>query len=318
MNAGETLQIRRKITKGNLLFGEYTLLHVIAQGRVGVICQAEHNSLKRPSVLKMVHPAYAEREGYSFALIEAFLREARIMAAVEHPHVMPVYHAGTVGQCPFIAMRLVRGGTVQARVKASGAVTPDWALKLLLQAAQGLQAIHGAGFVHGDLRPENILLETDGSPRITDFDQAAPLAAGKLAGAIEPSPYAAPELIAGGRIDQRTDLRALGATIIHAGTAADPIVGDAAAIAEAMARANPAAARAPAPLAPLAAILAKLTVADPDARYGGCEELIEDCRAVAAGGEPAHALGKGGVRKEMFSGFRQEPPVDDGKDPFGE
>jgi serine/threonine-protein kinase len=319
MAAGDTLQIRRKITQGNLLFGEYTLLHVLAQGRVGVLCEAEHNSLKRKCALKMVHPAYAEKEGYSFALIEAFLREARIMASVDHPNVVPVYHGGTVGQCPFIAMRFVRGGTLAKRVLKNGPVSPDWALRLLRECAEGLQAIHASGFFHGDVQPENILLEPDGSPRLTDFDQAAPLETGRTPATPQPNAFAAPELVAGERVDQRADLFALGATIHAAVTGADAIAGvESTPIVEAILRATPAAGRG-ADLARsqgLAAIIAKALAVDPAARYRNAEEAIQDCRLVAEGAEPEHALGKGRGRKDAFAGFKADAPAEE--DPFPE
>jgi serine/threonine protein kinase len=319
MAVGETLQIRRRITQGNLLFGEYTLLHVVAQGRVGVLCEAEHNSLKRKCALKMVHPNYAEKEGYSFALIESFLREARVMASVDHPNVVPVYHGGTIGQCPFIAMRFIRGGTLAKRVAKTGAVTPDWGLRLLRECAEGLQALHAAGYFHGDLQPENILLEPDGSPRIGDFDQSAALEVGRTPSTPQPNAFAAPELVAGEKVDQRADLFALGATIHVAVTAVEPTPGaDAGAVAEAMARATPAVARAPQMAAGLAAIVAKCLVPDREQRYRNAEEAIHDCRLVADGEAPEHALGKGRNRKDLFAGWKaKSEPADEG-DPFPE
>ncbi len=210
--SGETLRIRKQMTQGNLLFGEYTLLHVLAQGPVGVVCEAEHNSLKRMCALKMVHPTYAEKQGFSFSLIDAFLREARIMASIDHPHVVPVYHAGTVGQCPFIAMRLIRGGTLQSRIDKSGSVTPDWALRLLRDAADGLRAVHGAGFRHGAVLPEHLLLEADGSPRLAGFDLAMALDAARPKQEIVQA-LAAPEDAGGGVLGVRSDLYGLGVTI---------------------------------------------------------------------------------------------------------
>jgi serine/threonine-protein kinase len=312
MSGGETLQIRRRITQGLLLFGEYTLLHVIAQGRVGVLCEAEHNSLKRRCVLKMVHPNYAEKEGFSFALIEAFLREARIMATVDHPNIVPIYHAGTVGQCPFIAMRFVRGGTLESRVVATGAVTPEWALRLLSDCAAGLQALHSSGFMHGDVRPENILLEPDGAPRLGDFDQAAPLELGRTQSPPDPNPFAAPELLEGKRIDQRADLFALGAALRYAATAKVGAAGDSAeAIGSAIA-ATPAGARMAGLARGLGGVIARLLAVDPGMRYRSAIEVLQDCRRLASGEEPD--LGKKKASKETLAGSK----FDDGDDPFPE
>ncbi len=320
MSGGETLQIRRKITKGNLLFGDYTLLHVLAQGKVGIICEAEHNSLKRSCALKMVNPTYAEREGFSFALIESFLREARIMAGVDHPNIMPVYHGGTVGQCPFIAMRLVRGGNLDARVAKTGQVSGDWAMRLIHDCAAGLQAVHATGFVHADVRPDNVLLEADGMPRITDFDLAAPIGDPKPRAAPEAPLYAAPELRAGQPLDERADLYALGATIFYACTGKTPReIEDGDAISAAVYRAMPAGGRNAILGKSLSSIIAKLMAPDLETRYRIAEEVLHDCRCVGAGQEPEHALGRTRQRKERFFGWKngEEKPAED-DNPFPE
>lgn len=322
MSGGETLQIRRKITKGNLLFGDYTLLHVLAQGKVGIICEAEHNSLKRSCALKMVNPAYAEKEGFSFALIESFLREARIMAGVDHPNIMPVYHGGTVGQCPFIAMRLVRGGNLEARVAKTGQVSVDWAMRLIHDCAAGLQALHATGFIHADVRPDNVLIEGDGKPRITDFDRACPMGHDKPLDPPDTAAYAAPELRAGKRLDERADLYALGATIFYAATGRAPretVDGDA--IAVAVHDGMPAGGRNALLGKSLSAILAKLMAPDSEARYRIAEDVLHDCRCVGAGQEPEHALGRTRQRKERFFGWNQgqeQTPAEADADPFPE
>ncbi|MBA2479678.1 MAG: serine/threonine protein kinase [Planctomycetes bacterium] len=318
----ETVQIRRKITKGNLLFGDYTLLHVIAQGRVGVICEAEHNSLKRIVALKMVNPEYAEKEGFTFTVIEAFLREARIMACIDHPNVVPIYHGGTIGQCPFISMRLVRGGDLGKRIAKHGHVSHDWALRLANECAAGLQAIHAAGYIHADLRPANILLEKDGMARITDFGVAIPREGPAIAGEVAGSPnYLAPEQRAGGAIDFRSDLYALGASLFYAATGEHPGLAETpesvlTAIHRAM---NAAKGRDAGMCRGLAAITAKLLAQAPADRYAMAEEILHDCRQVAAGEDPDFALGKARGRKEFFFGWKKDDaPIDVGSDPFGE
>jgi eukaryotic-like serine/threonine-protein kinase len=319
--ASDTIQIRRRITKGNLLFGDYTLLHVIAQGRVGVICEAEHNSLKRVVALKMVNPEYAEKEGFTFTVIESFLREARIMACVDHPNVVPIYHGGTVGQCPFLAMRLVRGGDLGQRVAKRGHVSHDWALRLASECAAGLQAVHAAGYLHADLRPANILLEKDGMARITDFGVAVAREGAKPAEVPGSPNYIAPEQREGGVIDIRADLYALGASLLYASTGEHPATVETpdsvlASVHKAM---NGAKGRDAGLCRGLAAIVAKMLAAAPADRYGMTEEVLHDCRLVTNGSDPEYALGKARGRKEFFFGWKKdEAPIDEGADPFVE
>jgi serine/threonine protein kinase len=307
--AGETLRIRRQATQGNLLFGEYTLLRVLAQGPISLVCEAEHNSLKRRCALKTVHPDHGQRHGAPpLALVDAFLREARIMAAMDNPHVVPVYHAGTVGPDPFIAMRLIAGGTLSARLHGSGAASPDWAMRLLRGCADGLRALHAVGYLHGSVRAEHILLEPDDAPRLAGFDRAMPITPAAQPPHPLPDAAVAPEWRAGETLDQRADLYALGATIALAlGLPVDGLRPDLGAqqIAIAVMAANPHASRA-ATLAPLARVLAKCLAAAPDARYASSEQLIDDARRVSEGGEPAHALGRALPRKEHFVGTQDE------------
>ncbi|MBA3709575.1 MAG: serine/threonine protein kinase [Planctomycetes bacterium] len=322
MPASETIQIRRKITKGNLLFGDYTLLHVVAQGRISVICEAEHNSLKRVVALKMVNPDHAEREGFSFAVIEGFLREARIMACIDHPNVVPIYHGGTIGQNPFISMRLVRGGDLEKRVTRHGHVSHDWALRLATECASGLQAIHAAGYIHGDLRPANIMLEKDGLARITDFGVAVPREGAAIPGEVAGSPnYLSPEQRASGAIDPRADLYGLGASLFFATTSEHPALLETpeSVLTSVHRSLNVAKGRDARMCQGLASIIGRLLMPTAADRYGMAEEVLHDCRLVTNGSDPEFALGTGRGRKEFFFGWKKdEKPIDLDADPFGE
>ena len=312
--SGETLRIRKQITQGNLLFGEYTLQHVLAQGRIGVLCEAEHNSLKRPCALKMVHPGVAERDGFTLALVDAFLKEARILATIDHPAIIPIYHAGTVGQCPFIAMRLVRG-SLQRRITASGALSLDWGLRMMRQAAEGVRAIHASGHVHAAIQPDHVLLEADGAPRLAGFGHAQLLDTARPASAA--SPFTAPETMQVVLAEPRADLWSLGATIANALTGGEFAWSEdvtAESIAQQIVMAAPVAARSP-QLPGLASMLARLLFPEPGSRYASAEALVDDCLRLTAGHEPIHALGKSRFQKDHFSGWKKDDPAEE---PFPE
>lgn len=286
--SGETLRIRRQVTEGNLLFGEYTLLRVVAQGPSSLICEAEHNSLKRRCAVKTVHP---DRVGpLALAAVDGMLREARALAQIEHPHVVGIYHAGTVGPKPFLAMRLVRGGTLASRL-GRGALAPETVARLLAEGALALRAVQAAGLVHGAVAPEHLLLDTDGTLRLAGFSHAAD--------ARDPRPpvptgawWLAPELAQGGVVDQRADCYALCACLALAlGVRPEGIRPDLAPaqIGIAALTASPGAGGGEL-LAPLTRLLARGLVGAVAGRIGSAQELWEGATALLRANAAGAAL----------------------------
>jgi serine/threonine-protein kinase len=146
-----------------------------------------------------------------------FVREARAVAAVDHPHIIPVYAAGEADGMQFIAMRFVAGDTLAGIIRTNGALPPRRAAAFISPVASALDAAHAAGLVHRDVKPGNILVDSRrGGPEhayLTDFGIArAMLSAGTLtvAGQFLGTPdYAAPEQVNGQPVDGRADQYAL-------------------------------------------------------------------------------------------------------------
>jgi len=277
------------------LFGAYTLKRILAEGGMGVVIEAEHNVIKRMVALKTVSPKYAAKEGFRLTVMDTFMRDARILGSIEHPNVLPIYDAGTVGHCPFIAMRLITGGDLATWITSFGPVKPDIALKLAHDCAAGLKAIHQAGFLHRDIKPLNLLIESDWRVFISDFGLA--LAKGKKppAGTIAGTPcYLAPEQIRGEDLDERTDIYALGATIFHAVTGAPPYLGESPEdIMRQILQAThpPAVTTTPAIDMRLEWIIQHAMAGNPLARYQTTDQLMEDCTALLSGQSPPYASG---------------------------
>ena len=140
---------------------------VLGHGGVGVVYKARHLRLGRRVALKMLlagpyaHPQERER----------FQREAQAVAALRHPNIVQVYDVGDVDGRPYFTMELVEGGSLAAKV--AGAPQPAaWAASMTATLAEAVHVAHQSGIVHRDLTPANILLATDGTPKVTDFGLA--------------------------------------------------------------------------------------------------------------------------------------------------
>lgn len=171
---------------------------------------AEQQSVQREVALKVMSPLLASDEQFG----ERFLREARIIAKLSHPHVVQVHDVGTVGNQHYIAMEYVPGGPVMDR---SGTPRPPaFALRVASQIASALDYAGERGIVHRDIKPDNILLRDDGSAVLTDFGIAHASDASRMTrtGTIVGTPhYMSPEQARGQKLDARADLYSLGVVL---------------------------------------------------------------------------------------------------------
>jgi serine/threonine protein kinase len=187
----------------------YLLERLVGVGGMAAVYRARDERLGRVVALKLLAGDESVRS--------RFVREARAVAAVDHPHIIPVYAAGEADGMQYIAMRFVAGDTLQGVLRAAGTLTPRRAASFISPVASALDAAHAAGLVHRDVKPGNILVDARRGgpehPYLTDFGIArAMLSAGTLtvAGQFLGTPdYAAPEQINGQPVDGRADQYAL-------------------------------------------------------------------------------------------------------------
>ena len=205
--------------------GRYELESSLGKGGMAEVFQATDTTLGRLVAVKVVLPAFAQQPEF----VERFLREARLVAGLEHPHILSVYDVGEAGGLPYLVMPIVPGGTLLARMKR-GLTPPPIAANWLMQLASALDTAHDAGVLHRDVKPHNVLLGKDERPLLADFGIA------KMAdsstrlthtGAVVGTPiYMAPEIAQGKEATRSSDLYALAVLGFELLTGTPPYDGD--------------------------------------------------------------------------------------------
>lgn len=289
------MSVREEPSVGSELAG-YRIEALLGRGGMAVVYRAEDLRLGRPVALKLLAPALAEDEGFR----ERFLRESRLAASIDHPNVIPIYEAGEADGRLFIAMRYVEGTDLATVLDCEGVLRPARALALLGPVASALDAGHGRGLVHRDVKPGNILIAVDrraDPPEhvyLSDFGLTKRAASesgltqtGQLVGTPE---YVAPEQLARAPLDGRADLYSFGCVLFECLTG-EPPFHDESLMAVLWAHVNDqpprASERRPELPERIDAVLARAMAKRPDERYATCREF-----AAAAGealGLPAEA-----------------------------
>ncbi|MGZ6989334.1 MAG: serine/threonine-protein kinase [Thermoanaerobaculia bacterium] len=198
------------ISAGTVL-GRYRLLEKAGVGGMSEVWKAEDETLKRTVAVKVILGPVAADSSFR----ERFLREARLVAGLEHPHVLPVFDYGSAtidgAEFSYLVMPLVAGGSLKGHV--TGPVPPALAVTWLSAIASALDHAHAKGILHRDVKPGNVLMDSQGRLLLADFGLArsAEISSGLTAtGAVLGTPlYMAPEQATGSVLDGRTDQYAL-------------------------------------------------------------------------------------------------------------
>jgi serine/threonine-protein kinase len=209
-----------------VLGGRYTLLAVLGTGGMATVWQARDETLGRDVAVKVLNPQYAADADF----LVRFEGEARHAAAVSHPRLVTVFDCGVESGTPFIVMELVAGRTLRQVLDEAGVLPPGQAVAIAAAVCEGLEAAHGAGLVHRDITPANIVLN-GGQVKVLDFGIAradgtrAATAAGTVVGT---AAYLSPEQASGRPADPRSDLYSLGCVLFEMVTGRPPFTADSA------------------------------------------------------------------------------------------
>jgi serine/threonine protein kinase len=215
------------LTKGSIVAGKYRIIDEIGRGGMGVVYDAEDTTLARRVAIKVLPEAFTgdpER-------LARFEREAKLLAALNHPNIATIHGLEETDGKRFLVMELVEGDTLAERI-GRRPLSMEETLKVCLQIAEGVEAAHEKGIIHRDLKPANVKLTPDGKVKILDFGLAKAFYEGTAASDLSKSPtitgqmtepgvilgtaaYMSPEQAKGKRADKRTDIWAFGCILFE-------------------------------------------------------------------------------------------------------
>lgn len=207
-----------------MLDGRYRVDARIAVGGMATVYRAVDTRLDRVLALKVMHPGLAA----DVSFVERFIREAKSVARLAHPNVVQVFDQGADGSYVYLAMEYIAGCTLRDVLRERGALQPRAALDILEPVLAALGAAHRAGFVHRDMKPENVLIGDDGRVKVADFGLVRAVdtvtnTTGAVMGTVS---YLAPEQIETGTTDPRVDVYACGIVLYEMLTGDQPHYGD--------------------------------------------------------------------------------------------
>ncbi|MCC6652871.1 MAG: protein kinase [Candidatus Eisenbacteria bacterium] len=298
------------LTPGTRL-GPYEVVAPLGAGGMGEVYRARDSRLNRDVAIKVL-PQHLSADADVRARFE---REAKAVAALNHPNICTLFDVGREGETDYLVMELVEGETLAQRL-AKGALAPAEVLRIGAQVADALDRAHRAGVVHRDLKPGNVMLTKSGA-KLMDFGlaratsmggpvsasgatmtaltqtptMASPLtAAGAIVGTFQ---YMPPEQLEGGEADSRSDIWALGCVLYEMATGKRAFEGRSqATLISAIMTGEPAPISQVAPLSPpaLDRIVARCLAKDPDDRWQTARDLMHELRAIGSGVTSASAV----------------------------
>jgi len=293
---------------GTVLSGRYQLEAKLGSGGMSTVYLARDTTLDRSVAVKVMHREMSEQADQ----LERFRQEARAVAKLSHPNVVAVIDAGEDGGHPYIVFEYVEGETLKQRINRVGALDPQEALAYAIEVARGLTVAHNRNMVHRDIKPQNVLIDSEGRAKLTDFgisrqlEQDGMTATGRVLGTTD---YVAPEQAMGHPVDQRSDIYSLGVVLYEMLVGQVPFQADSQ-VGVAMKHVNEelpdVQQRRPELSAAAAMVVERATAKDPDQRYQQVGELIDDL-STALEVEAARA---GSTTGEATSVLEAVPPAE--------
>lgn len=272
--------------------GRFRIQSLLGEGKHATVYRAYDPILERDVALKVPRPGVLK----TAKAITRFLGEAKALARLRHPRIVPVYEAGCTGDRPYIAMALIEGRSL-AEELANGPIVCHRAAQMIAELAEALAYAHMEGIIHRDVKPANIRVDNNSAVYLMDFGIAYRPDSGEVSlppGMILGTPaYVAPEQAQGGQTDvlPASDQYSLGVVLYELLCGQPPFSGPPSYVMFHTIHHVPPSPRTVAPLVPrsLAAICLKALAKSPDRRYRDCQHLADDLRRWLTGGTPRRA-----------------------------
>jgi len=274
---------------GQLIAG-YRVGPEIGRGAMGVVHLAEDATGQRVA-LKLLAPELSADERFR----RRFLRESTVAATLDHSNIVSTLAAGEEDGVLYLALAYVGSRDLRELLRAQGRLDPEYALRIVGEVGEALDAAHAAGLVHRDVKPSNILVSDDGTAYVCDFGLARHVSSvGSLTtdrGFVGTIDYVAPEQIEGRPLDGRADVYALGCVLFECLAGMRPFEreNDLAVVFAHLNEAPPRISDHCPELAAFDPVIARALAKSPAARYKTCRELVSAARTALAGGTPARA-----------------------------
>lgn len=266
------------LKEGMYIQERYEIISKIGSGGMADVYKAKDSKLNRFVAVKVLKPEFREDK----AFITKFRTEAQSAAGLAHPNIVNVYDVGEDHGVYFIVMELVEGITLKDYIEKKGRLAVREATSIAIQVSMGLEAAHHNNIVHRDVKPQNIIISTDGKVKVTDFGIARAASSNTISSNVMGSVhYSSPEQARGGYSDYKSDIYSLGITMYEMLTGHVPFDGDTTvAIAIKHLQEEMQSPRKYVPDLPksIVQIIYKCTQKSPDRRYGDMGELVRDLK----------------------------------------
>lgn len=266
------------LKEGIIIAERYEIISRIGAGGMADVYKAKDHKLNRLVAVKILKPEF--REDTTF--IGKFRKEAQAAAGLSHPNIVNVFDVGEEDGISYIVMELVEGITLKDYITKKGKLSVKEATSIAIQVSLGLEAAHNSSIVHRDVKPQNIIISTDGKVKLSDFGIARAASSNTISSNVMVSVhYSSPEQVRGGYSDKKSDIYSLGVTIYEMVTGKVPFDGDTSvsiAIKHLQEEMVPPAQYTPELPYSLQQIILKCTQKSVDRRYNNLSEVIDDLK----------------------------------------
>ena len=266
------------LTEGMFVGDRYEIVNKIGTGGMSDVYKAKDLTLGRFVAIKVLKAEFSEDINF----VTKFRSEAQAAAGLEHPNIVNIYDVGSENGLHYIVMEYVEGITLKTYIEKKGQLSFKEAVSIAIQVGRGIEAAHNKNIVHRDIKPQNIMISTEGKVKVTDFGIARAASSNTISSNVMGSVhYSSPEQVRGGYSDEKSDIYSLGITMYEMVTGKVPFDGDttvAIAIKHLQEEIVPPSVYAPELPHSLEQIILKCTQKSVDRRYQNMEDVIADLK----------------------------------------